>query len=61
MIPFSTKDIIWFEIYLKNGNVYLVLDFIRGEEMNPGGPCSFIQQKNKQLGQRASATLLYEV
>ena len=69
MLTFSSKDIIWPEIDRSNGCFdrvakipsHRVSDFIRGEEMNPDAPCSFIQWKKKESGQNDTASLSYEV
>jgi len=69
MVTFSSKDIIWSEIARSNGCFdrvakipsHRVSDFIRGEEMNPDAPCSFIRRKKKESGQNDTASLSYEV
>ena len=69
MLTFSSKDILWSEIDRSNGSFdcvakipsHRVSDFIRGEEMNPDAPCSFIQRKKKESGQNGTASLSYEV
>ena len=69
MITFSAKELVWYEINRTNGNFdhvakipsHRVSNFIRGEEMNPDAPCSFIRQKKKESGQNDTASLSYEV
>jgi len=69
MVTFSSKDIIWSEIARSNGCFdrvakipsHRVSNFIRGEEMNPDAPCSFIRRKKKESGQNDTASLSYEV
>ena len=69
MLTFSSKDILWSEIDRSNGSFdhvakipsHRVFDFIRGEEMNPDAPCSFIRQEKKKLGKNNTASLSYEV
>ena len=69
MLTFSSKDLVWSEINRTNGSFdrvvkilsHRVFDFIRGEEMNPDAPCSFIRRKNKEPGKKDIASLSYEV
>ena len=68
-VMFSSKDLVWTEIYQENQSIdrvslvpsRRVVDFIRGEEANPGAPCTFLRRQNTQPGERNSASLLYEV
>ena len=68
-VTFSSKDLVWTEIYRDNQSInrvdlvpsHRVFDFIRGEEANPGAPCTFLFLQNKQLGENNSAALLYEL
>ena len=69
MLTFSSKDLLWSEIDRTNGNFdrvakilsHRVSEFIRGEEMNPDAPCSFIRRKKKESRQTDTASLSYEV
>ena len=55
MITFFAKDLFWYEIKWTNGSNDRVVkimsdrvfDFIRGEEINPHSPCSFIRKKKR--------------
>ena len=66
---FSSKDLIWTEIYRENqslNHVALVpscsvADFIRGEEASSDVPCTFLHRQNKQHREMNSDSLLYEV
>ena len=68
-VVFSSKDLVWIEIYQENHSINRVAlvpsrrvaDFIRGEETNPNAPCTFLRRQNKQPGERNSAALLYEL
>ena len=68
-VAFSSKDLVWNEIYRENQSIdrvalipsCRVVDFIRGEESNPEAPCTFLHRQNKQPGERNSVSLLYEV
>ena len=56
MTTFYAKDFVWTEIQRTNVGIDRVVkilsdrdfNFIRGEEMNPNAPCSFIRKKNNQ-------------
>ena len=68
-VMFSSKDLVWTEIYRENQSIdrvalvpsRRVADFIRGEETNPNAPCTFLRRQNKQPGERNSVSLLYEL
>ena len=68
-VMFSSKDLVWTEIYRENQSIdrvslvpsRRVADFIRGEEANPDAPCTFLHRKNKQPRERNSVALLYEL
>ena len=68
-VTFSSKDLVWIEIYRENQSIdrvalvpsHRVVDFIRGEEANPDAPCTFLFRQNKQPGERNSVALLYEL
>ena len=69
MITFSSKDLVWTEIYQENMSIdhvalipsNRVLDFIKGEETNTSVPCNFLRKQNKKPGKRGSASLRYEL
>ena len=56
MLTFSSKDLLWSEIDRTSGSFdrvakilsHRVSDFIRGGEMNPDAPCSFIRRKKER-------------
>jgi len=68
-IIFSSKDLVWSEVYKTNMNIDRVAkipklrinDFIQGEESNPDAPCSFQRRKSKTPSSRPSAALLWEL
>ena len=68
-VTFSSKDLVWTEIYQENHSIDLValvpshrvFYFIWGEETKPNAPCTFIRHQNKQPGERDNVALLYEV
>ena len=68
-VTFSSKELVWTEIYRENQSIdhvalvpsRRVVDFIRGEEENPDAPCTFLRHQNKQVGERNIDALLYEV
>ena len=69
MITFSIKDLVWSEINQTNGSFdrvakissHRVLNFIRGDEMDPNVACGFIQRKTKEPRKKDTASLGYEV
>ena len=56
MITFSSKDLVWTEIYQENMSIdhvalipsNRVLDFIKGEETNPSAPCNFFTETKQK-------------
>ena len=67
-VTFSSKDLVWTEIYRENQSIdrvslapsRRVADFIRGEEANPDAPCALLCHKKKPR-ERNSDAFLYEV
>ena len=68
-VMFSSKDLVWIEIYREKQSIdhvalvpsHRVVVFIRGEEANPDAPCTFLHHQNKQPGEMNSVSLPYEV
>ena len=69
MITFSSKDLVWTEIYRENMSIdhvalipsNRVLDFIKGEETKPSAPCNFLRKQNKKPEKKGSSSLRYEL
>ena len=69
-VKFSSKDLTWTEVYRRDNILFdrvariplgRVPKFIRGEEINPDAPCTFLPTVRKNPTQRDNAHKQYEL